>query len=349
MKYTLIILCSLLNLCIAYAQQQLYYPICKDSLWGYMNEQGAVVIKPEYSAVGFVSSDTLLVCRNWEWGMVNKQGEWMIKPRFKELYPFHSGLAKMELNDLYGYVSPTDSIVIQPVYTSVTNFYNARSVVMLEKRNRHIYYLLDQTGKRKKVLKTGPIGERTVWNFEISEGIFTIEKVKRSRRRSIRYYDTEGRLLFTKTQPAFLKEGRFCIFTNKKVSFWDAAGNIIIKKQFDNAKDYRDSFAAVCSGEKWGFIDYHGNQKIPYMYDYAYSFSKGLALVRLNEKWFFIDKKGNTIISIDSLKPIYPLKFKKAWRNGTRYESSFIGNLALVYINNKLTYIDRAGKIVWQE
>jgi len=279
--------------------------------------------------------------------MVNKQGEWMIKPRFKELYPFHSGLAKMELNDLYGYVSPTDSIVIQPVYTSVTNFYNDRSVVMLEKRNRHIYYLLDQSGKRKKVFKSGPVGEWTVFNLDLDEGVFMIPN--RSGKMKFKYYNTKGRLLFSKSDAAYLHEGRFQYYSSKKAGYWDINGNMIIKEKFDDTRPFRDSMAAVCVRNKWGVIDYEGNQVIPFIYDDIYSFSRGLALVRLNEKWFYIDKKGYTVISIDSLKPIYPLKFKKAWRNGTRYESSFIGNLALVYINNKLTYIDRAGKIVWQE
>jgi WG repeat protein len=96
---------------------------------------------------------------------------------------------------------------------------------------------------------------------------------------------------------------------NNKYGYFDARGNIIIQPQFDFARPYADSIAAVCQGcrhinkgehteiisGKWGFINHKGNVIIPYKFQHVKDFTGGNASVKLGDKWVTIDKNGMTI------------------------------------------------------
>ncbi|MCI0472893.1 MAG: WG repeat-containing protein, partial [Ignavibacteria bacterium] len=86
----------------------------------------------------------------------------------------------------------------------------------------------------------------------------------------------------------------FRIEADGKYGYIDTTGKIIIKPQFDNARDFYEGLAVVGIGQKWGYIDKTGMIVIESEYDYVYNFSEGLAIVELGEKYGAIDLTGKT-------------------------------------------------------
>ena len=89
-----------------------------------------------------------------------------------------------------------------------------------------------------------------------------------------------------------------------KYGFFDKKGDVVIKPQFDYARPFADSKAAVCKGcqfnengehleisnGKWGFINLKGKLIIPYIYDEVGDFKNGYADVKENGKLVIIKR-----------------------------------------------------------
>jgi hypothetical protein len=91
---------------------------------------------------------------------------------------------------------------------------------------------------------------------------------------------------------------------NNRYGYFDESGRVKILPQFDYARSFSDSVAAVCKGctfrkndehteiinGKWGFINLKGDLVIPFIYDEASDFKNGHAKVKENGKSIIIDK-----------------------------------------------------------
>lgn len=129
-----------------------------------------------------------------------------------------------------------------------------------------------------------------------------------------------------------------------KYGFIDHTGKFVIAPRFDRVGKFAEGRALFFqTGENYGygFIDKSGEVVIKPEYAEVKSFSEGLAAVAVKTSgdkkiWGYIDRAGKWII-----QPQY------------RYVTSFDGGLAAVdcseYERNCRIYIDRQGKIRWQD
>ena len=81
------------------------YPL-KDVLgYGYVNQTGKFVIKPQFkSARHFADNGLARVKINGKWGVINGKGAWVVKPLFDNLdFPLDLSLIKVKFGDIYGY------------------------------------------------------------------------------------------------------------------------------------------------------------------------------------------------------------------------------------------------------
>ncbi|MEO0583612.1 MAG: WG repeat-containing protein [Bacteroidota bacterium] len=86
-----------------------------------------------------------------------------------------------------------------------------------------------------------------------------------------------------------------------KYGYINPQGELVIKPQFLEARDFSEERAAVRQvtedGErKWGFIDTLGNSVISYQYDEVSQFSEGLCAVEKVGKWGYINLSGEVVI-----------------------------------------------------
>lgn len=80
-----------------------------------------------------------------------------------------------------------------------------------------------------------------------------------------------------------------------RYGFRNAAGQIVIDPQFDQAWNFVDGLARVQLGGKWGFIDRSGAVVIEPAFDVAWDFDDGLARVRVGDRYGYIDTTGRYV------------------------------------------------------
>jgi hypothetical protein len=72
--------------------------------WGYINEEGAIIISPAYEFArdfhdGFAAVKVKALIGS-KWGYINKQGEMVIKPKFDEVGEFCNGVARVKFKSI---------------------------------------------------------------------------------------------------------------------------------------------------------------------------------------------------------------------------------------------------------
>lgn len=69
------------------------YPIEKNNRFGYINERGKVVIKPQFRNAGDFNNNLAPARAEGYWGYINKKGVFVIQPEYDFALPFEDGLA----------------------------------------------------------------------------------------------------------------------------------------------------------------------------------------------------------------------------------------------------------------
>ncbi|MCS6832507.1 MAG: WG repeat-containing protein, partial [Flammeovirgaceae bacterium] len=76
--------------------EALAYALTKDLRYGYLNEQGEMVIAPAYTDAQSFSNGLAAVKAKGKWGFIDKTGNLVIKHQFNEVMPFTEDLAVVE-------------------------------------------------------------------------------------------------------------------------------------------------------------------------------------------------------------------------------------------------------------
>ena len=141
-----------------------------------------------------------------------------------------------------------------------------------------------------------------------------------------------------------LHDGLRAISREYKVGFCDVNGTIVIPLTFRNdsqiLSEFSEGLACVMQNDDYIFIDKQGKKAINIEFGfwggaavyYLPRFKEGLSVAHKKYKFGFIDKKGKQVI-----KPIY------------QDASIFYLGLARVKFNDKWSYINKSGKIIWQQ
>lgn len=83
-----------------------------DAKWGFKDQQGRVVIKPQYDATNafneglgmFAIADDTIPGTHMRHGYIDMRGELVIPPLFDKVYPFSEGFAAVWIGDTQGYI-----------------------------------------------------------------------------------------------------------------------------------------------------------------------------------------------------------------------------------------------------
>lgn len=155
-------------------------PVVQDGKWGYIDNTGKVVIKPQYGlggdfseglapvltregrayidatgkiaigptreiveARGFSEGLASVKASNSKSGYIDRTGRFIIKPQFEEAYEFSNGLARVQDGGKYGYIDKTGNVVIDLMFDDAQDFKQGLARVTLGARSGYI----NETGK----------------------------------------------------------------------------------------------------------------------------------------------------------------------------------------------------------
>lgn len=322
--------------------------------YGYVDENGKMVIPPKYLAIGnFAQGLAPVKFSNQKYGFIDHAGKTIIPPRYDLAYGFSDGLAIVEIDGKMGALDRRGKLVIKPVYRS-TAWEFQEGLLAVKQGNR--WGFVDRRGKmaispqfvdaKPNLISEEELDIANYYTLKFSDGLaaVTLDGVNYG------YINKQGKIaipLQFKYARAF-SEGLGLVQTRSgNWGFVDKAGKLAIElPPANNLKlaeatllsIFSEGLAGVKIGDKWGFIDRTGKQVIPPKFDNVYPFSEGLAGVMIDGKYGFIDRTGKQIISPN---------FDRVFSFKSGFAPVVIGEYGT--INARVGYIDRQGKLVIQQ
>jgi len=174
--------------------------------WGFVFDK-KTIIKYKYDDADEFSSGLARVELNGVWGYIDKTGKEVIPLGYDFAYNFNEDLAKIGLNGKYGFINQTGIEVVQPKYSHVGDFIEGLAWVELNGK----YGYIDKTGKEVIPLN----------------------------------YDAAGNFSYSPAKVKF----------NDKYGYIGKDGEVVIPLIYDEADDFVNGYAQVRLAEKTGIID----------------------------------------------------------------------------------------------
>lgn len=292
--------------------------------YGYINQQGDVVITPHWEYATSFLGGTAVVFRGaldeygypeeGLYGIIDTQGKPVLKTKWEGLLNFHYDLAAAKKNGKWGYLDRSGNVVIDFQWDYVSSF--RKEGIALVFNGTLSKYGAPETGKYGFIDRQGNLLFDTFWEdaYSFDDGVARVR--------------IEGKWGVIKTDGSYLLKPRWDyispfflgIATVFKGTLWDfgtphvgkhgyidSQGNLFIDAKWDDAGTFGDDLAAVKSGNHYGYINKEGNFVLKPQWFEAGNFYDGRALVCNGEEntlfesyiqqkeYRYIDTQGNII------------------------------------------------------
>jgi hypothetical protein len=270
-------------------------------LWGYANQKGEVVIRPEFKKCFEFSSDGLAVVLDSEakqYYFIDVKGKKLPTEitKFKLINllgfnakGFESGMAPVSVGDMWGYLNTNGKLIIPTKYDNVTEFDGGFAAV----KQGDSYFVVNTEGEETRVEGSGLLDIN-----HFSEGLAPF----RNADKKFGFIDTKGKVVI----PANFESVGY--FTNgmawaktdgKLLGYLDKSGAWVIKPQFDAGKNFdkESGLARVKSADSWAYVTKSGQLVYLKDTDLFEDFSGGLARGRKEKKFGFLNSKGEWAIA----------------------------------------------------
>lgn len=292
----------------------------KDSKWGFMNEEGKLVIPYMYDAADDFSEGIATAKKDGKVGYIDKNNKIVIPFTFAGAIPFSGGVAMVVTQTgpttaKYWMIDKTGAQASPQTYDGIKFLDDQRyGIIMKDKK----YGLLYRNAKEM----LPPVYDKVQFIFDQLIGVQKDGKWG--------FADTLNRLVIPMEyeEVGVFEKGIAEATKDGKKGFIDLKGNIVLP--FNYREIYRDEatgWLRVQNFEKkWGVVDYSGKQVVPFAHGYINKFDeivKGYAWTSDNNLESVIDKNGKVII---------PLKYQKIYApfNGYSIVKSADGLYGLV-------------------
>ena len=324
------------------------FPVRVKDLWGYIDGRGTLVIAPQFEDAEPFSGDLAAVRVKGKWGFIDQTGALVIPAEYGRARKFSEGFAAVGTN-LWRFIDRTGKAITTARFQSAGDFAGGLAWARSE----------DDWDGFVQSDGTHLVFRQYDWTYPLDDGLALV-KVKDK----CGFIDREGRLQipadldckpleFTGigggggvAQMRLLKaltgfsDGMAAIAVDDKWGYIDKTGKIVIAPQFTSTKvtpavqPFSEGLAAVSVEGKWGYVDKTGKLVVKPVYEGDEApgrFSEGRAAVPVSGKWGYIDASGKTAV---------PPQFTKA--------DPYANELARVWLDGKVCYIDKAGRLVWK-
>jgi hypothetical protein len=255
--------------------------------YGLIDRVGEYILEPKWEAVGDdYTEGPVPVKYEGLWGYMGEDGELMVDCVYTEAYAYSDSLARVKKDGLYGYIDERGELAIECRYTSAADFSEERAFVATS--GEMLNTIIDQTGRTRYVLmgdgssygeglaavrvdnKVYYIDQNFRIAFELQPcafgGVFEEGIAVAESEGLYGYIDDSGAFSiearFEEAQP--FEEGLAAVRADGKWGFIDQTGEWAVQARFDDAQGFEDGFALVREGDVIGVVDAYGNFKMLY-------------------------------------------------------------------------------------
>ncbi|MFK7948945.1 MAG: WG repeat-containing protein [Saprospiraceae bacterium] len=297
--------------------------------WGYCDENGKVIVKPQFTIIGQFQTSNKVINRTREgWGMMDNSGKtivpfvydkidkygtnkYLLRAKNKLIITlsatgkalddqyigqgqFFEGLARVAKRDtsgklIWGFVNENYEEIIPCQYKSAKNYKNGQTAVL-----DTAWHLMDKSGKiiatlPKVVKEIGEFHHDLAW-AKLGESTYG-------------YINTSGKFVI---KPKLSKAGNFTKFgvanaalNGQSILIDDKGMPITEFGVYGNIFNIQpNGFAKVQHPRRrlYGLLNQSGKLVVPILYDQITPFKNGIATIKKYSKYGFIDKNGKVIV-----------------------------------------------------
>lgn len=311
--------------------------------WGYVNLKGEFIIAPQFRKCSNFSKVGLAPfydTKEKTYRFINLKGE-VLETEVKDfklinafgfgMKGFEDGLARVEVNDLWGYLDAAGKLAIDAKYDHVNEFNSGFATAQLGEK----YVVLNKQGQEIAIEVPGIIDVKG-----FSEGLAPY----RTESKFFGYIGVDGKVAIPAkfSSVGYFSDGVAWAKTESgAVGYIDKSGEWVIEPQFSAAKDFEaesgvarikkdaqwgyvnksgeiiyvdtelwgDFSQGLCKGRKgdlFGFYNAKGEWVIQPQFENVRDFKNGYAAAEKNKMWGIIDKTGSWIIepTFDGIKDV---------------------------------------------
>jgi len=296
-------------------------PYKLDNLFGFMDDQGDVVIKPEYEQLGFFKEGLASATKSGKVGFIDKSNQVIIPFQFDAAADFENGRSIVEQDGRVGMIDRSGNAIFPLIYEDIGQL--SEGLIYALKDSLYGYY--DRNNNERipprfdeaftfsngmaKVVFEGKqayidaYGKFVVEPFYESLQVFSDSVLVAEKEGLFGLITFSGKPLtdFIFEQVGQLSLNRALVVINKFVGYIDKNGTIVIPAKFDvfpnflKRGQFSGAYALVSSKGKMGVIDQSGKVIVPLAFSglgdvsSMMSFSKG-------KQWGFIDLSGKQLV-----------------------------------------------------
>lgn len=263
-------------------------PFNSDSLWGFMDTTGRVVIAPSFDLASCFTAGLSKVVVKSKVGFVNARGEEVVKPYFDFCKDFDQGFAVVSEGGYYGLIDRRGNTVVPVSYDSVSisgeNTFVGFQSGNCSYLNRMGESICDSTFLTCGAMEQGYAIVSTASGFGVikADGFLVFNSIYRKIKR--------------------VSETLFAIQGDAGYALADTGGNFLTRFVFDDIGEYSNGLAAASKNERFGYLDHRGRTRIPFIFqvlkgfpDFA-KFKNGYAVISLTGTFGIADTLGNVLI-----------------------------------------------------
>lgn len=357
------------------------YPVSIKTLngvkWGYIDNKGDIVIKPQYDyARDFEDNGLAVVEVRGKSGVINESNNFIVEPKYETITGFSEGLAQVVDNGVFKVIDEEGKILTPKGYSYIGSYNEGRAIFYdMNAEGKVLYGYLDTRGQEVIPLK-----------YESASDFKEGKAVVKIRDNQYALIDVNGNILKTYNY-AFvgdLGDGllAFKESTGGDFGFIDESGNIVIVPQYTGVQAFEEGRAVVNTSEdfknKYGLIDKKGNFIIKPDYNDVNLLGEGMVAVGkaidtekpyIGSKYAIADINGKFLTGF-----IYNnvSEYKDGLASASDDKSTFFidrtGNRAKILpmlsgggtvsmdenlikanIDYRVSYFDKTGKVIWRQ
>ncbi|RAP76012.1 WG repeat-containing protein [Paenibacillus montanisoli] len=351
--------------------------------WGYIDSKGSMAIPPRFDdASDFQDNDLAVVAENRKYGVINASAQYVVPPKYDSIGQFsehraavidHQGfklinesgtvltnraypyIADMKggravFNDTvkdssgqdtskYGYLDLQGNPVISAQFEEANDFRDNQALVKVKDNE---YALIGPDGRKihtySPYMVVGPPGD----------GLLSFVKEAGGK---AGYMDERGNVVI---QPAYstampFEDGRAIVNTSEdyrnNYGVINKQGTYIVKPEYNDVRNLGSGRFALGRainkdqpylGSNFAIADWDGRLLTDFVYTDVFDYKDGVASASDGKQTYFIDTSGKPA-------PGFPRV------DGSGILTLEHGGLIKSYVDLRLSYLDRAGRVVWQQ